>query len=165
MNTDLTEHQFDVFTAIVEDITYNISSLFKRDDINDHLLSLSGAAGVGKSFLTTHIVAQLIQKIKESKYYQSGDIVLTAPTHKAVRVLKNMIDANGINAQCRTIHSFLNIEPSIDYGTGEEKFTVKRTKEAPTKASVLIVDESSMISKELYQFDLSTLYHTNHKKF
>lgn len=143
MKTILTAHQQEIYEAIVSRITQNLSSAIKSNNIEDHFLSLSGPAGTGKSFLTAHILQSLMGV---------GNICATAPTNKAVKVLRDMINHRALTAECRTIHSFLNIRPFIDYNTGEEKFKILRTKKSPPQASLLIIDESSMVSQDLYSF-------------
>ena len=145
MKTALTTHQQEVYEAIIGDIKHNLSSIIRSSDIEDHFLSLTGPAGVGKSHLTVQILKGLTGL---------GNIYVTAPTNKAVKVLKDMVDDSSvvINADVRTIHSFLNIRPFKDYNTGEESFSVLRTKKNPPPASLLIVDESSMVSDDLYSF-------------
>ena len=151
MTTTLTPHQNEVFEAITTDLNINLQTLFKSDSIEDSFISLSGPAGTGKSYLTTQIIKSISKTLKDINIPNDG-ICITAPTHKAVKVIKDMIDAHGVKASCRTIHSFLNIKPVFDENTGEEKFTVLRTNAKPAKASLLIIDESSMISQDLYAF-------------
>lgn len=153
-NKKLTSHQQEVFETIMQKITFNLDAVFKSDDMEDHFLSLSGAAGTGKSFLTV----QLIKALSEAHFHSQGNICVTAPTNKAVKVLIDMLKENNVTADCRTIHSFLNIKPIKDYRTGEETFKILRTKKRLPQASLLIVDESSMLSKELLSF-ITEAYH------
>ncbi len=83
--------------------------------------------------------------------------MVSAPTHKATKVLRDMILIEDVEAECKTIHSFLGIEPIYNYTTGEEKYRVVRGKQAPATASLLIVDESSMISHDIYESILETV--------
>ena len=145
MTTTLTTHQQEVYEAIVGDIQQNLSSIIRSNNLEDHFLSLSGPAGVGKSHLTTQILKGLMNS-------GTRNICVTAPTNKAVKVLKDMIEQICLNVDCRTIHSFLNIRSFKNYNTGEEKFKVQRTKNSLPEASLLIIDESSMISEDLYCF-------------
>lgn len=153
----MTQHQQEVFNAITTDIKENLFSFYKSDDLESHLLSLTGAAGTGKSFLTAQITKEIIKGLIEFNYYHNDGVCLTAPTHKAVNVLKEMLSEHKIDADCRTIHSFLNIKPIHDYDTGEERFIVIRNRQSAPKASLLIVDESSMVSRELYGFILDAI--------
>ena len=152
MKNKLTQHQRNAFEAIVSDIKENLFSFYQSSNIEDRLLSLTGPAGTGKSFLTAQISKAISRASRELNYFHNDGICITASTHKAVKVLKEMVSAYGLNVECRTIHSFLGIKPIYDYDIGEEKFTVDRSVKNPPKASLLIIDESSMISKELYNF-------------
>lgn len=148
MHSNLTSHQQEVFQAIVHDIYSNLSSPFKGD-IDTHFLSLAGAAGVGKSYLTGEIVQAVIRGIYG---HTDNGVCITAPTHKALKVIKTMLESLSIKADYRTIQSFLGIKPTYNYSTGEEKYVIDRTKKSLPSVSLLIVDESSMVSDELFIF-------------
>lgn len=76
---------------------------------------------------------------------------MTAPTHKAVKVLKK----NPIpGVDYRTIHSALSLTETVNEATGEVSYTApKKLMEPPPieSASVLIVDEVSMLSSEIFK--------------
>ncbi len=150
MHSNLTSHQQGVFQAIVHDIYSNLSSPFKGD-IDTHFLSLTGAAGVGKSYLTGKIVQAVIRGIVGYGDKDNG-VCITAPTHKALKVIKTMLENLNIKADYRTIQSFLGIKPIYNYNTGEEKYAIDRTKKSLPSVSLLIVDESSMVSDDLFVF-------------
>jgi len=152
MLSALTPHQQEAFEAIVNSIKHNLFSFYSNGNIEDHILSLSGAAGTGKSFLTTEIVKSLTRELSEIDYFHNEGICITAPTHKAVNVLRNMLKNQGIDAECRTIQSFLNVRLIYNYNTGEERFVAIRNTKNPPKASLLIIDESSMISSQLFEY-------------
>ncbi len=63
-----------------------------------------------------------------------------------------MLENLNIKADYRTIQSFLGIKPIYNYNTGEEKYAIDRTKKSLPAVSLLIVDESSMVSDELFIF-------------
>jgi ATP-dependent exoDNAse (exonuclease V) alpha subunit len=154
MEAKLTSHQQEVFKEITNQIKENLSSRITDIPLKNRLLSLTGAAGTGKSYLTAAIVEEI------DKYSRIGqqDIYITAPTHKAVKVMKEMLFYSyDIGVECSTLHSFLSIKQSYDYNTGAERFVVDRTKEKPNRASLLIVDESSMVSSELFSFILEII--------
>ena len=108
ISTSLTPHQQEAFNAIVSNIKYNLSSFFQNNYIEDRLIFLSGPAGTGKSYLTTQIVKTLIKELAKPEYFHNEGICITAPTHKATNVLRNMLKTQGIDSECRTIQSFLN---------------------------------------------------------
>ena len=153
VKSKLTPHQLEVFEEITSKIKDNLSKRVNSIPLSDRFLSLTGAAGTGKSYLTAAIVDEIDNTLPVGQY----DIQITAPTHKALKVMKEMLFYSyDIGVNCSTIHSFLNIKQNYDYETGAEIFTVDRGKDI-NKASLLIVDESSMVSNELFDFILEIL--------
>ncbi|MBU1658900.1 AAA family ATPase [bacterium] len=141
----LTNHQATVYKALNSKIESILESkILMSYNVSDYMLSLMGAAGTGKTYLTTEIVKFL----KNSKI----DFTITAPTHKAVNVLARSLEKNNVEAPCKTIHSFLGIKPFKDYDTGIEKFVIDKATKQDQRTTVLIVDESSMIGDELYGY-------------
>ena len=126
-------------------ITSKLENIIETNMVWDNEISLSGAAGTGKTYLTT----KLVKKLKE-KYH----ITITAPTHKALQVLRqNLIEDEIQNVETKTIQSFLNIKLETDYDKGIQKFVPVKTKEKDdSKTDILIVDESSMISSDIYDY-------------
>jgi len=118
-NTSLNDDQKNLFDAI----TTKIENIIKTDMMWDNITSLIGPAGTGKTYLTTQIVKYFL----ENKDILDGGVCVTAPTHKAVSVLSNILRDNKIKASSRTIHSFLGIKPFQDFKTGEERFTIDKT--------------------------------------
>lgn len=155
----LTQHQQEIYDQITETIETKVSTFLKSSNIEDYLLSLRGAAGTGKTFLTTQIAKYLSEKQKELDYPQNAEyrFTITAPTHKAVGVLAEILRENSIDASCKTIHSFLGIKPFVDYDTGEEKYKIDKTKKNKEFTSILMVDESSMVGSELYEYILEAI--------
>jgi len=113
---------------------------FFIDSSQRGMFLLDGFAGTGKSYLTDLII----------KYVQENShrpIIVTAPTHKAVKVIRNFI---GSKVEFATVHSALGLREEID-GFGKQKFV--RDKYEPCKLQdyqFLIVDETSMLADELY---------------
>jgi ATP-dependent exoDNAse (exonuclease V) alpha subunit len=143
----LTAHQNKVFNDVTSLIDSRVKSILKTDNIHDYMLSLTGAAGTGKTFLTVQI-AKYFRDKKDADF----SFTITAPTHKAVGVISEMLRKNKIQASCKTIHSFLGIKPFRDFDKGIETFKVDKTKKTHDSASILIVDESSMIGSELFEY-------------
>ena len=75
-DTTLTSHQLEVFNNIVNDIVTNAQNFFKSNDIYNRLLSLSGPAGTGKTYLTT----QIVRYFCENKNLLEDGLCVTAPT-------------------------------------------------------------------------------------
>lgn len=110
----------------------------------DRIFTLSGFAGVGKTTVMTEYAKQLLDR--------GVPVTLTAPTNKAVAVLEQMAtrsDLHGI--KCKTIYSLLGIK--LD--NNSELRRVNYTEANPYdefKKGIIIVDEASMVSKDLFDF-------------
>lgn len=104
-------------------------------DSSGHL-TISGAAGTGKTFLMKSILTALNNKSK--------NVAMVAPTHQAKSVLKRTTGAD-----VSTIHSLLKIHPD----TYEDQRHFKQSGEVDglDEIDVLIVEEASMIDNELYE--------------
>ncbi len=94
---------------------------------------LAGYAGTGKTTVAENI-------IKFAAMNGKTPFVL-APTNKAVKVLNDKLRATGAMAQASTIHSALYGEPDPETGEWKPKADIKN--------GVVLIDESSMIDKEL----------------
>lgn len=110
----------------------------------NRIFTLAGFAGVGK---TTVMAAFAQEAVK------SVPVALTAPTNKAVRVLRDMAaNHDGMEkVRCQTIFSLMGLRLGID---GEMK-RVNFDKANPTEpftAGVIVVDEASMVGKDLFAF-------------
>ena len=115
----------------------DIQNLIDTDNQGYYLLA--GYAGTGKTTIAENIAryAQL----------KGRDSVVLAPTNKAAKVLNDKLKAAGVKSEASTIHKAIYGEPNPltgEWVIGSE-----------IKNSVLIIDESSMISKELME-DLMT---------
>lgn len=104
---------------------------------------LFGAAGTGKSTVLTHFLKQVPQGIK---------VLMTAPTHKATQVLYDMAEAHGYyGAECRTLQSALAMTPLRKGGDVEFLQQGNARDICPAKDhDIVVVDECSMIGKDLY---------------
>lgn len=154
VKSKLTPHQLEVFEEITNKIKDNLSRRVSSISLSDRFLSLTGAAGTGKSYLTAAIIDEIDNSMPVGQY----DIYVSAPTHKALKVMKNMLFYSyDIGVNYSTIHSFLSLKQSYNYETGAEKFVVDRAKDKMNRASLLIVDESSMLSNELFSIILEVL--------
>ena len=102
--------------------------------------TLAGYAGTGKT--------TIIKKILDE--YRYG-VVVSAPTHKAKKVVMNTTNKDG-----STLHSLLGLRPDLDL----ENFNPNDPKFNPiaipriTDYNFVIIDEASMINQELYDLIL-----------
>ena len=144
--------------------------------------NLIGAAGTGKTTTTKEIVKQLIAKnivkplTMSTKYLVKGapGIVLTSFTRRAVRNLRRAVSAD-VQSHCITFHKLLEYEPVFyevaDPATGEMKKTMRfeparnSKNPLPSTLTTIIVDESSMVSVELFKKLLEALPHAANVQF
>ncbi|MBI1207407.1 MAG: AAA family ATPase [Azospirillum sp.] len=96
---------------------------------------LEGYAGTGKTTLITEF----------AKHY--GDkIVLTAPTNKAVKVLREKARVAGLSCDCTTIYKLLGVRPG---NTDENRALKKEGPDGSAPYDVIVIDECSMVPAEL----------------
>ena len=130
-------------------ITMKLEDIIKTEMVWDNIVSLNGPAGTGKTYLTTKLIKGLSEKY---------NITITAPTHKALQVIRQNLEEENIDTVCiKTLQSFLNIRLVTDYDKGVQKFEALKFEEDQTKTDILIIDESSMVSSELYDFVVSAI--------
>lgn len=111
-------------------------------------LLISGSAGVGKTYLVNELIKKLRLKIPSSK-----KIYCSAPTNKAVAVVKEKVDEI-LNLEFTTVHSALKVKRKVDYKTGEISFKPEYSQRYPPLKGVglFIIDESSMLDTELLEY-------------
>ena len=133
-----------------KEILAKLKEIVNTNMVWDNIISLSGAAGTGKTYLTAKLIKQL---------NDDYNITITAPTHKALQVLRKNILANDIeNVETKTLQSFLNIRLVTNFDNGTQKFEPLKSKNKDTsKTDVLIIDESSMVSADLYSYILQAI--------
>ena len=117
---------------------------------------LSGGAGVGKTFLMSHLVRQTMKEyatacallgIKE----EFDSLVFTATTNKAAEVLEQSL---GLPVQ--TIHSYLNLKVTENLKTG--KTDVEKTGAWKIRRRLIVfIDECSMEDRKLYDIIMESL--------
>lgn len=132
---ELTEEQSSVFTLLKK---------FAYEDSNSYAL-FEGAAGVGKTTLISFLIEELLNNAL------FGNICCVSPTHKALKVMRNMCDKNQDKIGFLTLHSLLGLKHKI---TKEGKEVFERDRNSISKLTMydfLIIDESSMIADELFQ--------------
>lgn len=109
------------------------------------LATLAGYAGVGK----TTVIARLTAQLCEDDYA----VVVTAPTHKALAVIGAKIGdelTDGVpEPELRTIHSALGLK-MLERDDGTLTPAVGDGRAVVADFDVMIVDEASMLSDELF---------------
>lgn len=115
--------------------------------------TLSGYAGVGKSFLTKVIIDEL-EKLGQS-------VTICAPTHKAKIVIERFTGMEGF-----TIHKLLSLSPNIqimDLDFNDLKFLIPKVSNMFPKDSIIICDEASMVNDALFDLMLDRCKKNNCK--
>lgn len=145
----LTQHQSEILEQSLQILENN-----KR-------LVIKGSAGVGK----TYMVNELLKRIKVRK-----KIYCSAPTNKAVAVLKGKVDSKPISSftnrplevEFITTHAALKLKRNIHSKTGEISFKPSYQRgEKPLKGvGLFVIDEASMLNTELlgYIEEYANLY-------
>jgi len=130
----LTEEQLEIFNEITS---------MKLKVFSQSLLT--GYAGSGKTFLVAKIIEELLYKTKFL------NIAITAPTNKAVRVLKetSAISEDNSRVQFVTLHSLLALKRVITVEGKEEYKPIMGGSEI-YNYGVVLVDEVSMLDNYLY---------------
>ena len=156
MEITLTEQQQEIHDKVIE----HLKEVRNGDIFGEHhFLSLAGAAGTGKSTLVKYIVHTLLK--------MNWKIAITGPTHQSVKVVRNIIGISHKNLKFASVHSFLGLKPGeINPETGERKFkretsNNKRSDIAKEKFDLVINDESSMVSHEMFKFVKEEMYQYN----
>ena len=119
-------------------------------DDNAQQQVLAGSAGCGKTFTITSML----------KERHNLRVVFLAPTHKARKVIADMLVKNELyGIEAFTLHSYLGLAPKTDIKTGKNVFlpTQKTFDTDFTVNDLVIADEASMYRKDEYQLCLTYL--------
>lgn len=133
MNIKHTQDQKDALTSM---LAWSVSPIKGAEDL---LYTLDGAAGTGK----TTIVRAFLQGLKVG----SSKIAVTAPTHKAKKVIQDATDYSS-----QTIQKLLGLRPDVqmdNFDINKPVFNPLGEDEMQYYKFVLI-DESSMLNKEAF---------------
>jgi hypothetical protein len=111
---------------------------------------ISGAAGVGKTYLMNFIIDNTMPRYHEmceliGMPAQFSEVVMTATTNKAADVL-----SQSVGRPAGTVHSFFNLTVRDDYDTGLT--SIKKTNKWKVHTNkIIFIDESSMIDTALWR--------------
>lgn len=116
-----------------------LSDWYNSDELE---CTLEGYAGTGKTYILRYFLEHIVNK----------SFTITAPTHKALRVLEAQVGRNGM-----TLHSLHGLKPNIDL----QNFDIENPQFDPLNPSkiqnynLVVIDECSMINKDLFQLNRS----------
>jgi len=130
-------YTIDQQEALASMILWSNADITKAEDL---LYTLDGAAGTGK----TTIVREFLQRLN----LKASKIAVTAPTHKAKKVIQDATDYNS-----QTIQKLLGLRPDVnmdDFDVNKPVFNPLAEDEIQYYKFV-IIDESSMLNKEAYK--------------
>lgn len=127
-------------------ITFNKLQVDAIESIMDWLKSdklyytLAGVAGSGKSTIS--------KKIVELSGIRSGYICISAPTHKAKKVVSRMSGFDGV-----TLHSILGLRPDVELSDYDPNFPQFNPIAEPKIGDfkLILIDEASMINENLFK--------------
>ncbi|KAF5080406.1 ATP-dependent RecD-like DNA helicase [anaerobic digester metagenome] len=118
-------------------VTNEIIDFIKSDRL-EHVLA--GYAGTGKTFVLNYIINKLCD----------FPVCVTAPTHKALRMIEKQVGRKG-----KTFQSLHGLRPNLDLAN----FNITNPQFDPRGSvhidayKLIIVDESSMITNDLYKLN------------
>ena len=135
-NIVFTEDQQNAYDGIIQ---------FIEKGSNIYTL-LEGAAGTGKSTITSHIIRHVLTQAA-----LFGKIAVAAPTNKAVKVIRKMFsDEEQSKIDFTSLHALLGLKHQIT-SNGNEIF--KRDPNGKCKLGfydLIVVDEASMVADDLF---------------
>lgn len=139
MEFTLTEDQQSIFDSMVK-----FTNQYQKN-----MILVQGFAGTGKSYLVNKFIEWFT--LESDTLFQN--VAVTAPTHKAVKVLKKMSLDNNLPTEkvdYSTLHSILGLRPQIN-DQGEQIFVKDpMLKSKFALYDLIIVDEASMIDDKLF---------------
>ncbi|QDP54412.1 MAG: putative ATP-dependent DNA helicase [Prokaryotic dsDNA virus sp.] len=114
----------------------------------DKEMGISGGGGVGKTFLISHLIDEVMPRYHEACELtglkpQFDEVVMTSLTNKASEVLSVFT-----GREVQTIHSFMRLKVRDDYSTGESKIS-KRNDWTVHQDKIIFIDECSMDDSKL----------------
>lgn len=127
-----------------EAIQFSLDYIMNPTEYN--AICILGYAGTGKTFTMTKLIRYFIQTLKKN-------VAITAPTNKAVKVLKDNTEFIHSKMEHLTIHKLFGLKPQINYKTGKTEFVQSFGEDNIVEEfDILVVDEVSMLDDKLFGY-------------
>ena len=114
------------------------------DEKHESQAILQGYAGMGKTYTSAVITAVAIL---ERELFDPEDVILTAPSHQARKVIRRAFLGQGLDLETCTFAGLLGLTPKIDPKTGEEIYEPGENKPKIAGKRLVIGDEGSQWSR------------------
>ncbi|MHA1574429.1 MAG: ATP-dependent DNA helicase [Alphaproteobacteria bacterium] len=108
---------------------------------DESMLTLGGHAGTGKTTLVPYVVEAALE------LWGKRSVVLTAPTNKAAKVLRQIAEIADLDVRCYTIHKAQGLRLADD---DEKKYLVQTGEGELAGVKLIVVDEASMIGTRMF---------------
>ena len=149
----LTEEQRIAYEILIRYLSKTLTIDYLNDVLPEHgftdieeirMIVLKGYAGTGKTYLITQVLKYFVLMMQ-------ANIAVTAPTNKAVKVLKSTADFMHSLINYSTIHKLYGLKEIIDEETGKVTFGPEFGAENDIDDTVaLALDEVSMLQDEIF---------------
>lgn len=133
----LNKEQQDAFASVIKFM----------NDPDQQFMDVSGGAGTGKTYFISQVADGILRHKKADSPLQH--VAITATTNKAAAVISEAMPQKA--AEIGTVYNFMNLRLKEDFSNGS--VSVIPTRNWIVHSGVfLIIDECSMINKELFQY-------------
>lgn len=135
----VTTHKFEL-NEEQQAALYAMQQWLSPEGVGQPFFILEGFAGTGKTFTCKALIAQV-----------RGRVAFTAPTNKAVKVLRETLTTDSYKPECATIYSLLGLRMEANGEVKELRGRDKNDEEAIDLSlfKLVVVDEGSMVGKVL----------------
>ncbi len=113
----------------------------------DMFFTLNGPAGVGKTFVITYYM-RTIMALAKFNGKAMPRVYLSAPTHKAVSVMADLMEEDSLSVDCGTIQSLLGLYLTA---SNELKQLADGGRHKLADYSLIVADEGSMVGGYLFE--------------